>query len=84
MENVIKVRHQRKRNADPLKANKRKAHVPCKSRPNTDVAVAQIDSKTDQAKTVVRGANPGAAAPGPAPPPPPLGLIFVRRCIDDA
>jgi hypothetical protein len=61
VENMIKVRHQRKCNADPLKANRRKAHVPCKSRPSTDVAVAQTNSETDHAMMVERGTNPGVA-----------------------
>jgi hypothetical protein len=63
MENMIKVRHQRKCNADPLKANRRKAHVPCKSGPSTNIAVAQTNLGTDHAKTVARGANPSAVAP---------------------
>jgi hypothetical protein len=35
---IVKARHQRNYNADMLKGNRRKTHVPCKSRPDTKVA----------------------------------------------
>ena len=72
---IVKVCHQRKRNADPLKGNRRKAHVPCKSGPSTDVARTQAHLGNNRAKALASGASPGAAAP----PPPPLGPSSLWR-----
>ena len=63
MELLSKVRHQRKHNADPLKGNRRKAHVPCKYGPSTNVARTQAQLGAHLHKAVEIEASRGAAAP---------------------
>ena len=63
------MRKQRKRNADPLKGNRRKAHVPCKYGPSTNVARTQAHLGSNHVKAVANRASPDAAAPGVSPHP---------------
>jgi hypothetical protein len=49
---IVKMRHQRKRYADPTPKNKKTTHPTTESGPNTGAGVAQAHSGTDHTKTV--------------------------------